>query len=45
MTAVIQIFVYPSAYVEHGLWATALAMIAILGPGKISLDHLIRTRS
>jgi putative oxidoreductase len=45
MTAVIQIFVYPSAYVEHGLWATALAMIAILGPGKISLDHIIRTRS
>ena len=45
MTAVIQIFVYPSAYVEHGLWATALGMIAILGPGKISLDHVIRTRS
>jgi putative oxidoreductase len=45
MTAVIQIFVYPQAYVEHGLWATALAMIAMLGPGKISLDHLIRMRS
>jgi putative oxidoreductase len=45
MTAVIQIFVYPSAYVEHGLWATALAMIVILGPGKISLDHIVRTRS
>jgi putative oxidoreductase len=45
MTAVIEIFVYPQAYVEHGLWATALAMIAILGPGKISLDHIIRMRS
>ncbi|MCH9764929.1 MAG: DoxX family protein [Alphaproteobacteria bacterium] len=39
MTAVIQIFVYPSAYVTHGLWAVALLIIIIRGPGCISLDH------
>jgi putative oxidoreductase len=44
MTLVIQIFVYPSAYVEHGLWATVFLMIIKFGPGKISLDHLIRMR-
>ena len=39
MTAVIQIFVYPSAYITHGLWAIALLIIIIRGPGCLSLDH------
>lgn len=44
MTAVIEIFVYPNAYVEHGLWATILLMLMAYGAGKISLDHLIWRR-
>ncbi len=42
MTLVIEVFVYPSAYVEHGLWATALLLIIARGPGVISLDYLIQ---
>lgn len=42
MTAVIQIFVYPSAWVTHGLWAAALLAVVAFGPGRISLDHLLR---
>lgn len=41
MTAVIQIFVYPQAWVTHGLWAAALLAVGALGPGRISLDHLL----
>lgn len=39
MTAVIQIFVFPSAYITHGLWAIALLIIIARGPGCLSLDH------
>lgn len=41
MTLVIQIFVYPSAYMTHGLWAIPLLLIMTFGPGKISLDYLL----
>lgn len=41
MTAVIQIFVYPTAWVTHGLWACALLAVAAYGPGRLSLDHVI----
>jgi putative oxidoreductase len=41
MTAVIQLFVYPSGWPEHILWATALFAIIARGPGTLSLDHLI----
>jgi len=41
MTIVIEIFVYPLAYETHGLWATALLLIMIWGPGKVSLDYLL----
>lgn len=41
MTAVIQVFVYPSAWVTHGLWAAALLAVAVHGPGRLSLDHRI----
>ncbi|MFN4059719.1 MAG: DoxX family protein [Paracoccus hibiscisoli] len=42
MTAVIQIFVYPGAWVTHGLWAATLLAVAVHGPGRWSLDHLLR---
>lgn len=42
MTLVIQIFVYPNAYMTHGLWAIALLMLMRFGPGRISLDHLLK---
>ena len=42
MTAVIQLFVYPDAWATaHMFWATILFAVVALGPGKISLDHLI----
>jgi putative oxidoreductase len=41
MTAVIQIFVFPEAWVTHGLWATALLVVVARGPGRLSLDHLL----
>jgi putative oxidoreductase len=42
MTAVIQIFVFPEAWVTHGLWAAALLVVAAQGPGRLSLDHVMR---
>lgn len=41
MTAVIQIFVYPGAWITHGLWASALLALMARGPGAWSLDHLL----
>jgi putative oxidoreductase len=41
MTAVIQIFVYPSGWPDHILWAIALLVVISRGPGIISLDHLL----
>ena len=41
MTLVIQIFVYPQAWVDHLTWATMLLLLLSRGPGVISLDHLI----
>ncbi|MFN7222477.1 MAG: DoxX family protein [Paracoccaceae bacterium] len=41
MTAVIQIFVYPGAWVTHGLWAAALLAVVTFGPGALSLDRLL----
>lgn len=40
MTAVIQIFVYPGAWITHGLWAAALLAVVARGPGAFSLDRL-----
>jgi putative oxidoreductase len=45
MTLVIQTFVYPNAYVTHGLWAIALLLLMKHGPGKASLDWLIWGRN
>jgi putative oxidoreductase len=41
MTAVIQLFVYPGAWAEHILWATALLVVIARGPGVVSLDQLL----
>jgi len=44
MTAVIEIFVYPSAWPTHGVWATCFLLLLARGPGALSLDHLIARR-
>ncbi len=44
MTLVIQIFVYPTSYPDHLLWAGPLLYLVLRGPGAISIDHLIRGR-
>lgn len=41
MTAVIQVFVYPGAWVTHGLWAAALLALVAAGPGRWSLDRVL----
>jgi len=41
MTAVIEIFVYPEAWITHGLWASALLALVVLGPGRVSLDRAL----
>ena len=40
MTAVIQLFVYPDAWMTHGIWAAMLLAVAERGPGAWSVDHL-----
>jgi putative oxidoreductase len=42
MTAVIQIFVYPSAWPTHGVWAAVLLYLLARGAGVFSLDHWLR---
>lgn len=45
MTLVIQLFVYPDAWwVPHMGWVALGLVILTLGPGRISLDHLISKR-
>ena len=44
MTAVIEIFVYPLAWPTHIQWAAMLLVLLCCGPGKLSLDELIRRR-
>ncbi|MEJ6006976.1 DoxX family protein [Paucibacter sp. AS339] len=41
MTAVIQIFVYPTAWPTHLSWATLLLYLLGRGGGRLSLDHVI----
>lgn len=42
MTLVIQVFVFPQVWPEHAVWATALVLLLARGPGRLSIDHLIR---
>ncbi|MHB1102430.1 MAG: DoxX family protein [Devosia sp.] len=44
MVVVIEILVYPQAWVEHLLWASVLVVLLTRGPGTFSLDHLIEKR-
>jgi len=44
MTIVIQVFVYPSAWPVHILWAMALVYVIGRGPGPLAVDHLIAKR-
>ena len=42
MTAVIQLFVFPDAWLSaHMWWAATLFAVLVLGPGPLSLDALI----
>lgn len=41
MTLVIQVFVYPGAWVTHGLWATCLLLLVAKGAGAVSVDRLV----
>jgi putative oxidoreductase len=41
MISVIQIFVYPSAWPDHVLWASILIFLLTRGPGSISIDYFI----
>ncbi len=45
MTLVIQIFVYPHAYLVHGIWAVGLLYLMKYGPGQLSLDWLFGRRT
>lgn len=42
MTAVIEIFVYPEAWPTHLQWAAMLLILLARGPGKLSVDWLVR---
>ncbi len=41
MTLVIQIFVYPALFAEHISWLAAGLAVFVLGPGRLSLDHIL----
>jgi putative oxidoreductase len=41
MLAVIQLFVYPSAWPEHLTWGAILLAVLTQGPGGVSVDRLI----
>ena len=41
MIATIQLFVYPSAWPEHLVWASILLFLLTRGAGALSADHLI----
>ena len=42
ITAVIQIFVYPDAWKLHLTWAAILVAIMHYGPGRVSIDSLMK---
>jgi putative oxidoreductase len=44
MSAVIEVFVYPQAWPTHIQWAAMLLVLLARGPGKASVDWLIRHR-
>jgi putative oxidoreductase len=42
MTGYIEIFIYPQAWPTHIQWVAMLLFILFRGPGRISIDHLIK---
>ncbi|MDE2227765.1 MAG: DoxX family protein [Alphaproteobacteria bacterium] len=42
MTTVIEVFVYPLAWPTHIQWAAMLLVLLCRGPGRLSLDGLMR---
>jgi putative oxidoreductase len=44
MTAYIEAFIFPQAWPTHIQWAAMLVFLLCRGPGKLSLDYLIRRR-
>lgn len=44
MTAVIQCFVYPSAWPTHLSWAAPMLVLLVHGPGRWSVDHVLAGR-
>jgi len=42
MVAIIQIFVYPSAWPTHIQWLAFLLLLVARGPGRVSLDALVQ---
>ena len=44
MVGVIEVFVYPQAWPTHIQWAAMLFVLLTRGPGKLSLDWLVRRR-
>ncbi len=44
MIAVIQTFVYPTAWTEHLVWSSILVFLLTRGPGAFSMDYLIDRR-
>jgi len=42
MTTVIEVFIYPLAWPTHIQWAAMLLILLARGPGRLSLDGLIR---
>jgi putative oxidoreductase len=44
MTGVIEVFVYPLAWPTHIQWAAMMLVLLCRGPGKLSVDWVIRRR-
>ena len=42
MTGYIEVFIYPQAWPTHIQWAAMLVFILFRGPGKISIDYLLK---
>ena len=45
MTSVIEVFVYPQAWPTHIQWVAMLLVLLARGPGKLSIDWLVRRRA
>ena len=42
MALTIQLFVYPENWPDHLTWMTFLLLLLSRGPGRLSLDHVVR---